>query len=161
MLLKSARFIALVLLALLLGVSFTHVLEAGPKGTLAGFFFLDIHQVLLAHYGAVMGAIEAGALLVTLLVVALVRRDRPAYIAGAVSAGALVAMLLAWGAFVYPIDQAVATWTAATLPSDWERYRNRWHLWQAVRAALALVAFGALAVSLLLERRKALFGTPY
>lgn len=161
MLLKIARFITLVFLALALGVSFSHVLQAGPKGTLAGFFFLDIHHVLLSNYGTVMGVIEVAAFLMTLFVLALVRRQRHVFVASLVAAVAVGAMLLVWAVFVYPINQAVAAWTPVTLPADWEQYRERWHLWHAVRAGLAFVAFGAFAVSLLLERKKRLFDSPY
>lgn len=161
MLLKTARFLALILLALALGVSFSHLLQAEPKATLAGFFFLDVHQVLLRHYGTVMGALALGALCAVLLALLLARRERPAFVATAVSAVALAAMLSVWAVFLHPIDREVATWTALTLPLDWEQYRGRWHGWHAVRTGLALVAFGAFAVSVLLERKRRLFGTPY
>lgn len=161
MLLKTARFIALILLALALGVSFSHVLQAGPKATLAGFFFLDIHHVLLSHYGAVMGVIEVAAFLTILLALALVRRERPTFVATLVAAVAVGAMLLVRAVLVYPINQEVAAWTPVTLPADWERYRERWHLWHAVRTGFALVGFGAFAVSLLFEKKKRLFDSPY
>ncbi|BAU47742.1 hypothetical protein SVA_1167 [Sulfurifustis variabilis] len=159
--LKIARFITLVLLALVLGVSFSHALQAAPKATLAGFFFLDIHHVLLSRYGTVMGTIEVAALVLALVSLALVRRERPPFVANLVSVVALAVMLLVWAVFIYPINQEVATWTAVALPADWEQYRDRWHLWHAIRTGLALVAFGAFAISLLVEPKKRLFASPY
>jgi len=51
-----------------------------------------------------------------------------------------------WVGFVAPINSVFATWTPATVPPDWTRWRNRWDLCYAMIAALKLTAFTALAL---------------
>ena len=43
-----------------------------------------------------------------------------------------------------PVNVAFASWTTATLPSDWQSYRLRWETGHAISFVLVLVAFIAL-----------------
>jgi len=59
------EFLSLLLLGLATGVSFSHLLQRGPKATLSGAQFLAVQQVLLRNYGAAIGGLEVAALLST------------------------------------------------------------------------------------------------
>ena len=63
---RLVEFLSIFLLGLVTGVSFSHVIQRGPKASLAGAQFLAVQQVLLRNYGPVIGALEVAALLSTL-----------------------------------------------------------------------------------------------
>ncbi len=57
------EFVSLFLLGIVSGVSFSHLLQRGPKATLPGAQFLAVQQVLLRNYGSAIGALEIAAFL--------------------------------------------------------------------------------------------------
>jgi hypothetical protein len=59
-------FLSIFLLGLVSVVSFSHLLQRGPKAALSGVQFLAVQQVLLRNYGRVIGVLEAAALFSTL-----------------------------------------------------------------------------------------------
>ena len=67
---KVALFLATFLMALSLGVSFSHWLQRAPKATLPAEAFLQVQQVLISRYGVALGVVEVSATLT--LIVALV-----------------------------------------------------------------------------------------
>lgn len=73
---RVTRLLALFLLALALGVSFSHVLQWGPKASLPVSDFLTIQQVLLSQYGAVLGWVAGLALVALGTVAYLVRGNK-------------------------------------------------------------------------------------
>ena len=100
-------FIALLLMALVTGVSFSHLLQRGPKAELPGPKFLAIQQILLRNYGRAIGGLEAAALLFALLL-AVVVRTRPSlvYLAGG-AATCLALMIAIWAFWINPINQLI------------------------------------------------------
>jgi hypothetical protein len=52
------RFASIFLLGLVSGVSFSHLLQRGPKKTLPAAHFLAVQQVLLRNYGPAIGGLE-------------------------------------------------------------------------------------------------------
>ena len=50
-----------------------------------------------------------------------------------------------------PVNETIAALTLETLPTDWMQLRNQWEYTHAARAALQIVALGALAFSILVE----------
>ena len=61
MVLKIARFIALLLAALIAGVTFCHVLELPNKLTLSASTWLQVQQVLYRGFGPKAGLLEVAA----------------------------------------------------------------------------------------------------
>jgi uncharacterized membrane protein len=55
----------------------------------------------------------------------------------------MVAVLVITLAVEVPIDNLIATWTEATLPSDWEQIRARWATFHTLRTFLSLGAVAA------------------
>src|SRR6267378_3703016 len=60
------EFLSIFLLGFVSGVSFSHLLQRGPKKTLPAPQFLAIQQVLLRNYGPAVGGLEVAALFSTL-----------------------------------------------------------------------------------------------
>jgi hypothetical protein len=140
----SLQFVSLILLGIVSGVSFSHLLQRGPKATLPGPQFLAVQQILLRNYGSVIGALEIAACLSTLALALLTRRQPmvPAF-ATAAAVGVLL-MVIIWAAWINPINKTVNSWTPESLPPNWPDFRDRWHLLHTVRFLLSAVAFGAL-----------------
>jgi len=59
-------FVSVFLLGLASGMSFSHLLQGGPKRTLPPAQFLAVQQILLRNYGSAVGGLEAAALVSTL-----------------------------------------------------------------------------------------------
>src|SRR6267143_1369753 len=72
---RFVEFLSIFLLGLATGVSFSHLLQRGPKATLSGAQFLAVQQVLLRDYGTAIGGLEIAALLSTLALAVITRRE--------------------------------------------------------------------------------------
>jgi hypothetical protein len=144
--LETLAFIDLFLMALITGVSFSHLLQRGPKSELPGPQFLAVQQILLRNYGAVIGALEVTALLLAVLLAMLVRA-RPALFYLAAGAAACLALMIAiWAVWINGINKTVNSWMRDSLPSNWAEFRDRWHVLHAARLALGLLGLGALII---------------
>lgn len=146
------RVLSLFLTALATGVVFTHVLQALPRTELPGPEFLLVHKILMGYYGPVLAVVEVGALLTTGWIAWELRQRREAKLPQIVAVTCLLAMVLIWGVFISPINLRIETWSPDSLPPDWDLYRDRWTLWQVLRALLAFAAMAALVYSALRHR---------
>jgi hypothetical protein len=144
MALDLTRSFAILLMALACGVSFSHLLQRRPKATLPGPVFLTVQQVLLRNYGAAVGTIETGALLLTVLLVFRVRTMPTALSLAAVACVCVAAMITVWAAWINSINKTVNAWTADSMPPNWSEFRDRWHRLHEIRLALALIGLSAL-----------------
>ncbi len=79
------EFISVFLLGLVSGVSFSYLLQRGPKQTLPAAQFLAVQQVLLRNYGRAIGGLEVAALFST-LAMAIITRGKPVVPVGALFA---------------------------------------------------------------------------
>lgn len=149
--LKLIRFVSLLLTGLATGVVFCHVLEASNKAALPGHVYLVVQQVLLQDFGQVVGLVEAGALLSTLALLFMVRRDGPAFFLTLGGFLCLAAMIFVWTIWINPINVQVNAWTPQTLPLNWTEFRDHWAFFHAVRALLALAGLSALIVAVLAD----------
>jgi len=57
-------------------------------------------------------------------------------------------------AVLVPMDNEIKTWTADTVPKDWEAIRDRWKLFHGIRTFLSLASMGSFASSLLFFAKK-------
>jgi hypothetical protein len=138
------EFLSIFLLGLVTGVSFSHLLQRGPKKTLSPAQFLAVQQVLLRNYGPVIGGLEMAALLST-LTVAMISWARPVIpILATLAYACVLIMVIIWMVWINPINKTVNSWTADSLPSNWADVRDRWHLLHAIRFVLSAIAFSAL-----------------
>ena len=142
----TAFFASLVLTALSLGASWSHVLQIRGKAVWPGPLWRAAMESLYRDYAIVGGVVELAAILAGWWLVLAVRRT-PAFRWSLGSAVLLsVAFFVIWIGFIAPINRVFATWSSSSLPADWASYRNRWEMWHAVIAALKLAAFSALAI---------------
>ena len=142
----SARvgFVSVFLLGLASGMSFSHLLQGGPKRTLPPAQFLAVQQILLRNYGSAVGGLEAAALVST-LARAVVTWGKPLVpVLASVASACVLVMIIIWAVWIDPINRAVNSWTPESLPSNWADFRDRWHLLHACRFVLSVVAFSAV-----------------
>jgi hypothetical protein len=157
MLIRSWRFVTILLVALLLGLAFAHVLEMPAKMQYDGALYVTLQKTLYVEWGPpnVGGILEPAAILATLVLTFLVRLRRPAFW---LTLGASVALLLAFPVvffvFVAPANEAFLSATAASVPANWMEMRTSWETGHAIRFVLQLIALSLLVLSVLFEIRE-------
>jgi hypothetical protein len=152
MALRVVRFLALLCVALTLGLAFAHVMEIPGKLRLPGEVWLTVQQNLYVAFGPPLGAgVEVAAIALTWLTAVLSRRRRPAFALSVAAGTAATLGLAVWGLIVAPANTTIAAWTAATLTPDWTAVRFRWELGHALHAACLAVGFMALLGAILAE----------
>jgi hypothetical protein len=146
--LKTWRFVTLMLVALLLGLSFAHVLEKPAKMGYDGALYITLQKSLYVMWGPpnIGGILEPAAIVATLVLAVATRRRKHPFVLAVI---ALVLLLAAFpGVFfwlVAPANAAFRNATPATLPENWTAFRTQWELGHTIRFALQLLAFGCLA----------------
>jgi hypothetical protein len=153
MLIRTWRFITLVLTALLMGTTFCHVLEMPAKMHYSPSLYLTLHRSLYAAFGPPGPGpfIEIGAILAAIVLVFLVRNLRPAIWLTLLGALCLAAGLGIYFAFIEPANIAMKG-MAVDLPlPDWTQWRDQWEYGHVAHFALHLVGFCALLLSMMVE----------
>jgi hypothetical protein len=154
MLVNGSRFTAILLVALLAGLAFAHVLERPAKMRYDGALYLRLQKTLYAEWGPpnVGGILEPAAILATLVSGFAVRRRRSA---SWLTLGASVALLLAFPVvffwFVAPSNEIFLAAPAGTVPSNWMALRSSWETGHAIRFVLQFIALSLLVLSVLVE----------
>jgi hypothetical protein len=150
MLIHSWHYITILLVALLQGLAFAHVLERPAKMHYDAALYLTLQKTLYGQWGPPnIGAfIEPAAILATIVLAWLLRpSSRPFWL----SLGAAGALLLAFPVvffwFVAPANEAFRAATAVTMPANWTELRLNWENGHAIRFALQFVALCLLCLS--------------
>jgi hypothetical protein len=118
------EFVSIFLLGLVMGVSFSHLLQRGPKATLSGAQFLAVQQVLLRNYGPAIGGLEVAALLSTLAMAIFTWRKPVVPFLAILACGCVVLMVTIWAAWIHPINRLVNRSTGLSIrgrPSGFRR----------------------------------------
>ena len=149
-LLKPMQFIALLLMGIELGVSYSHLMQLPGKSQLSVAMFIAVQTVLI-QYKIGLGIVEIGSFLAMLVILWLVRTKTLTFRLTLSALLMLVAAFLVWGIFIEPINAIVDTWTASSFPENWTLYRDRWHLFHIVRLILLTVGMSSLIGSVLVK----------
>ena len=150
-LLRTLQFIALVSTGLSAGVALAHLLELPNKRLLGAQDYLLVQQHLYEGFGRVIGPIETVALISAATCAALLLRQHISFVLTLLAVATFIAAQVIWQLHNGPVNEVVATWTAASLPPDWTSYRDRWELAHAARAGFYTVGLGLLSLSVLVE----------
>jgi len=121
-----------------------HALEMISKLTLDGPAWLRVQQHLYRGWGEVFGAVEIVAFLSTLALLLLTWRDHSRRHAYLIAVVCYAVMLADFFVFNRPVNEALSSWTPATLPADWSNYRLRWEIGHALTALFSVIAFVTL-----------------
>ena len=147
---QALRFATLLLTALLLGMTFCHVLEMPAKMRYDAALYLTLHRTLYVAFGPpnIGPFIELGAIVASIVLTVLMRR-RAGFWLALVGAACLVGGLLVYFAEVEPANAALRTMAIEAPAQDWGVWRARWEWDHTAHFALDLLAFCALLGSAL------------
>ena len=162
--LQMWQFINILLSALITGVFWGSWLGLSRSmSTFRPETFLAIASAMIGNLGTIMAVLVPAALLSTLPVLYLLyrRRSNAFYTTLAGFAFFVIALVITLAVEV-PLDMQFQTWTAATLPANWEQLRDRWEWYHVLRswasvAGLALLLAGALFWRNNTTRRRSLY----
>lgn len=142
--------------ALSLGPSFAHVLESLPRLTQWSPELWREATVFNAQFwlfAAVGAPLDLSAIALPAILAFMLRRDRPAFYF-AVAAALLSAALAAWFLLVAPANSELATWVPGPIPKNFDAIRLRWETGHMAVAAIKLVGFIMVALTLVSIRSK-------
>ena len=150
MMIQMWRFATLVLAALLMGMTFCHVLEMPAKMQHSAPLYLTIHRTLYVDFGPpnIGVFVEMGAILTSGALAVLMWR-RPGFWPTLTGAASLAGGILVYFAQVEPANAALKVMAIEAPPADWAAWRAQWEYGHAVHFVLDLLGFCALVVSVL------------
>jgi hypothetical protein len=155
MFLRGWRFLTILLASLSLGMSCCHVLEMPARRSWDADLWVatTVHGGLYRMFGpAGVGPwIDGGAILAAAALVFLVRKRLPAFWPTLAGAACLAAAQGTWWALVFPANLELADWLSGPVPLDWAQWRDRWEFGHAAVAAIKLIGFAGLVLSVLVE----------
>ncbi len=151
--LRTSRFITLLLAALGLTLGAAHVLELPPKMQYDAQMYAAVTSTLYQLFGSVGAVIQIGATLAAAVLAFLVR-GRTAFRLTLFGTLGLLLSLVLWGALVAPVN---AEWLRVmesapeSVPEAYLRLRSRWEYGHVAAFAAWLTGFGLLVLSVLTE----------
>lgn len=109
--------------------------------------FIHIGKVIIANVAGPMRVIMPGTILLVAACLLLARRQgKLRFYFTLTSLILMIIALLITLAVEVPIDNQIKTWTADTVPANWEELRGTWSTYHSLRTFVSLgslVAFGA------------------
>jgi uncharacterized membrane protein len=147
MIVKLAQFINIMLYALVTGVMWGTWLALGRTMTqYDATVFLADGQHMIDNLASIMPILMISTAVVGLVMIVLLFRRRSAAAAWLALVGLLLlaAVIAVTLAVNVPIDNQIKTWTAETLPSDWQAIRSRWAEFHTLRTFLSLAGLAAV-----------------
>jgi hypothetical protein len=152
MTLKFFQFLTITLYALVTGALWGTWLSLGRTMTQfdAATYVADGHH-MIANLGSVMPVLMLSTTAGTILVFLLLPRPWPAGAAllTIVAFALLAAVIVVTLTVEVPIDNQVKSWTAITLPADWQDIRARWATFHTVRTFLSVAGLMCMVASVL------------
>jgi hypothetical protein len=119
MLVKTFQFVTIILVALLVGLAFAHVLEHPAKMQYDAQFYITIQKTLYVFWGPpnVGGILEPAAILTTVALCLIVRKDRKSFwLALAAVIMLLIAFPVIFYIFVEPSNASFRAATPSSIP---------------------------------------------
>lgn len=154
MLVKTWRFITIILSALVTGMALCHALELPAKMQYSASQYIAVQNSLYVAFGPpnIGMFIELAAPLAAISLAVLVRKRRPAFQLTLVAvAFMLLAFPVIFFAFTEPANSVIRNATPESIPTNWKQLRNQWEYSHLARFFCHLVGLSALVLSVLVE----------
>jgi hypothetical protein len=154
MVLKTLRFITLILVGLWMGLEFSHTLEFPSKMQYDGQLYMTVQNTLYQYFGAPgPGAIvTVGAFVSTISLLFLVRKRHPAVYWTLIGTLCLVlAFPVVYFWQIEPVNVVFRQATPQALPTNWMQLRQQWEYGHLTNFVLTLFSFSTLLVSVVVE----------
>jgi hypothetical protein len=155
--LRTWRFLTLILAALALTLTSAHVLELPQKMQYDAELYSAVNTTMYRHFATVGTAYSMGQIVAAGVLAFLVRKRRSAFWWTLIGAVLLVAWFVSWLTLVAPVNNEVAAALQSapeTVPTVWMQHRVRWEYGHATGFVLQLLGFCALVVSVLVDTPK-------
>jgi hypothetical protein len=155
--LKTWRFITIILAALALTMTSAHVLELPQKMQYDAQLYSAVNTTMYRYFAIVGGCYSIGSIIAASVLVFLVRKYRPAFwwtLAGAIL---LVLWFTSWLILVAPVNNEVAAALQSapeSVPGLWIQLRERWEYGHAIGFGIQLLGLSALVISVLIDPPK-------
>ncbi len=152
--LRIMRFVAVMLAALTLGLSFCHLMQLPSRLGWDQYLWVGstVQGGLYAMFGSIGAVIDVACVIALALLAYLVREHgRPGFRLALMAALFFAMALLLWWVLVYPVNVELASWVNGPVPDDWTVYRARWEWGHAIIACIELVGFAALTAAVLAD----------
>jgi ribose/xylose/arabinose/galactoside ABC-type transport system permease subunit len=127
-----------------------HLLELPNKINLSREDYLTVQQIYRGW--ALLGFVVVGALLSTLVLTIVVRKERKAFVFSLIAFLCIAGTQVVFWTNTYPANQATNNWTI--LPENWVELRRQWEYSHATSAVLNLVVLVMLVLSVLARDEK-------
>jgi len=150
--LNIMRFSSLLFTALALSAGSAHLFELPNKINLSGDEYLTVQQIYSGW--SLLGIVVFGALLSTLILTILVRKQKRAFVLTFIALVCIVGTQIIFWIYTYPVNQQTNNWTI--LPVNWIELRMQWEYSHAVSAALDFIALLTLILSVLPKHKESL-----
>lgn len=122
-----------------------HLLELANKMELNQDAYMTVQQIYRGW--DLMGTVLIAALMAGLALAFLSRRQRASFRLAMIGSALLLASLVVFFAWTFPVNAATDNWTAAT--DNWMALRRQWEYSHALGATLVFAAFSCVSGSCL------------
>jgi hypothetical protein len=154
MLLKVTRFVAIMLAALTLALSFCHLMQLPARIGWDQYLWVGstVQGGLYNLFGSIGAVIDVATVIALALLAYFVREHgRPGFRLALAAAILFALALVLWWVLVYPVNVELAKWVNGPVPADWTDYRSRWEWGHAIISVVELAGFAALVASVLAD----------
>jgi hypothetical protein len=140
-------FLALLVMALSLGPSFAHLLEAAPRLTVWSpdlWRETTVFNAQFMYFAIIGGPLDVLAILLGVIVTFLVRHERPAFWLALAATIAYAASLATWTAVVVPMNSIMGGWQPGPLPANFDAVRAQWETGHIVMTVIKTVGLSCM-----------------
>ncbi len=155
-LIRTLRFLTLILTSFSLSLSMTHLLELPQRMQFDQQLWVRVTVIENVYklFGSVGAVFEIMAILTAIVLTFLVRRRGSTFYWTLGGATLLVLAFISWIVFIAPMNVEFAIWLTNPIPLDWTRYRDQWEYVHAVNAVIKITGLSLLVISVLVETSK-------
>jgi uncharacterized membrane protein len=149
--LKVIQFIALFLLLLVTGVFWGNYFSLSRSfEVFSAVELIHLAKTLVQNLAVPMRIISPACIVFMFLSAWLYPQKKSKEFYFSLAAIVLIIMALLITVLIeVPINNQIVSWTAYTVPADWEAIRNRWQFFNIVRTIAALAGFGFFTVAII------------
>jgi hypothetical protein len=151
LLMKTWRFLTIMLAALSAGLGFYHLLQMPARMSYDGPLWLRTMDYYRMAGPSMRAFIEGGAFVTAIVLPVLLRHRRMALRWAIAAAVCFFITQALWWIFLAPVNGEVMKWNAEAIPANWTQFRVRWEFTHAARAIIEIIGLGALVISVLCE----------
>lgn len=141
MIISMLRFINIIVVALLAGISAGILIGFSPV-TLSPSTYVEQQQHMLQSLRVLMVVLVFVATVITILAAVLQRRNRVTFFMLLMASAFLIACIVITRFGNMPIDDVVMTWHIDSLPDNWMNLRDQWwgfHILRVITEVMALL----------------------